>query len=155
MELLINYPWPGNVRELEHAIERLLVTCDAARVSAENLPFVIAKAEATTATATTAMAATDRAHLGEAMPMDVGEMETGTFDLTKVTDEIERKAIAEALRRSGGVITEAARTLNITRRMLRYKMDRLGIPPARGQREDADESEKPGTSSNDSAAPSA
>ena len=156
MELLVNYPWPGNVRELEHAIERLLVTCDADRISAENLPFVISKAEATTASATAQMVATaDREHFGEALPMDMTEMEKGTFDLTKVTDEIERKAIVEALRRSDGVITEAARTLNITRRMLRYKMDRLGIPVARGQRNDTEEHDAPGSASGESAAPPA
>jgi DNA-binding NtrC family response regulator len=47
--------------------------------------------------------------------------------LPKLTETIERKAIEEALRRTGGVITEAARTLKITRRMLRYKMDKFGI----------------------------
>jgi DNA-binding NtrC family response regulator len=157
MELLVNYPWPGNVRELEHAIERLLVTCDATRISAENLPFVISKAEAVTVSATAQMVATaERASFGERMPIDVGEMEQGTFDLTKLTDDIERKAITEALRRSGGVITEAARALNITRRMLRYKMDKLGIAPKRGQ--EIDEAEQPGADSSatgDSAAPPA
>jgi DNA-binding NtrC family response regulator len=133
MDLLVNYPWPGNVRELEHAVERLLVTCDSAKISVEDLPFVISKAEATTAAASTQLATTaHRTDLGEKL-----EFEEEGLDLTKLTEEIERKAIEEALRRTGGVITEAARTLKITRRMLRYKMDKLGIPPRRGQGDDA------------------
>jgi DNA-binding NtrC family response regulator len=131
MDVLVNYPWPGNVRELEHAIERLLVTCDGDRITVENMPFVISQAEAaTTAVATSRLAAGTlppaRADLGEKL-----EFSDGRLDLPKLTEDLERKAIDEALRRSDGVITEAARNLNITRRMLRYKMDKLGIKPWR------------------------
>ena len=128
MDLLVNYSWPGNVRELEHAVERLLVTCDAKKIGAEHLPFVISKSEMATAAATTQLAAAvTRVELGEKL-----QFEEGGIDLTKITEDIERKAIEEALRRTDGVITEAARTLKITRRMLRYKMDKLGIPARRG-----------------------
>ncbi len=127
MDLLLNYSWPGNVRELEHAIERILVTSDAPQIGAENLPFVISNAEVATATASSHLAvAAQRSDLGEKL-----EFDQGGFDLTKLTEEIERKAIEEALRRTRGVMTEAARTLNITRRMLRYKMDKLGIAARR------------------------
>jgi DNA-binding NtrC family response regulator len=123
MDILINYPWPGNVRELEHAIERVLVTCDSSQIGAEHLPFVISQAETATAAASANLAETiGRAHLGEKLQFDEGGL-----DLTRLTDKIEREAIEEALRRSDGVITEAARTLKITRRMLRYKMDKFGI----------------------------
>jgi DNA-binding NtrC family response regulator len=136
LELLVNYPWPGNVRELEHAIERVLVTCDAARIGAEHLPFVISQAEVATAAVATRLAASAaRPDLGEKL-----DFAAGAIDLPKITEEIERRAIEEALRRTGGVITEAARTLNITRRMLRYKMDKLGI--ARGA-DDSDETDEP------------
>jgi DNA-binding NtrC family response regulator len=149
MDLLINYSWPGNVRELEHAVERLLVTCDAAKISAEHLPFVISKSEIATASASSHLAATvARVELGEKL-----EFEEGGIDLTKITEDIERKAIEEALRRTDGVITEAARTLKITRRMLRYKMDKLGIPARRGagnddRADDLDESSAAGSGQN-------
>ena len=65
-----------------------------------------------------------RADLGEKL-----EFENGILDLPKLTDDLERKAIEQALGRTNGVMTEAARSLNITRRMLRYKMDKLGIAP--------------------------
>lgn len=131
MDVLVNYPWPGNVRELEHAVERLLVTCDDNRISVDNLPFVISQAEAATAAVVTthlaAVAAApppQRADLGDKL-----EFSDGRLDLPKLTEDLERRAIDEALKRSDGVITEAARSLNITRRMLRYKMDKLGIKP--------------------------
>ncbi len=133
MDLLLSYPWPGNVRELEHAIERLLVTCDSAKVSAEELPFVISQADQATAQISSRLAATTpRADLGEKL-----EFNDGGLDLPKVTEDLERRAIEEALRRTNGVITEAARALHITRRMLRYKMDKLHI--ASSGEADADE----------------
>jgi two-component system response regulator AtoC len=136
MELLVNYPWPGNVRELEHAIERLMVTCEANKIGAEHLPYVISQAEVATASAKLA-AQPPRIELGERL-----EFEDGGLDLPKLTEEIERKAIEEALRRTDGVITEAARTLKITRRMLRYKMDKLGIAsPANSSNDSSDDSE--------------
>ncbi|MFT0212125.1 sigma-54 dependent transcriptional regulator [Pseudomonas sp. F1_0610] len=32
---LLNYPWPGNVRELENAIERAVILCDDAKITAD------------------------------------------------------------------------------------------------------------------------
>ena len=129
MDLLLSYPWPGNVRELEHAIERLLVTCDSNKIVAEDLPFVISQADVATAQIASRLAATTPdVKLGEKLEFnDVG------LDLPKITEDLERRAIEEALRRTGGVITEAARALHITRRMLRYKMDKLNITSGRAE----------------------
>jgi two-component system response regulator PilR (NtrC family) len=127
MDLLLSYPWPGNVRELEHAIERLLVTCDSNKIVAEDLPFVISQAEQATAQITSRLTATTpNVDLGEKL-----EFNDAGLDLPKVTEDLERRAIEEALRRTSGVITEAARALHITRRMLRYKMDKLQIASSR------------------------
>jgi DNA-binding NtrC family response regulator len=78
-------------------------------------------------------AETRHPELGEKLggSLRIGKM-TGPLDLPKLTEDLERQTIEEALRQSGGVLTEAASILNITRRMLRYKMSKLGIS-ARGQ----------------------
>jgi two-component system, NtrC family, response regulator PilR len=47
--------------------------------------------------------------------------------LPEYLDAIERKAILEALRKTGFNRTAAARLLGITFRQLRYRMARLGI----------------------------
>jgi len=129
LDLLVNYPWPGNIRELEHAIERVLVICDSNPIGTDNLPFVIANAEVP------ADGAMTRIPTGIPRAVEVGERlefdERGHLDLPKLTDNIERRAIEEALRRSDGVMTDAAKALNITRRMLRYKMDKLGVTTGR------------------------
>jgi len=138
MDLLLGYSWPGNVRELEHAIERLLVTCDSNKVDVENLPFVISQTDVAAAhIASRLTATTPSVNFGEKLEFD----ESG-LDLPKITEDIERRAIEEALRRTDGVITEAARALHITRRMLRYKMDKLNI--SLGHAEAAEEPEESG-----------
>ena len=140
---MLNYPWHGNVRELEHAIERLLVTCDATRIGVEHLPFIISQAKADAADgAVEAIAQIPHPELGEKLEGSprIGKV-TGTVDLPKLTQDLERQAIEEALRQSRGVLTEASRRLNITRRMLRYKMEKLGIVP-RDQSGDGDAGEE-------------
>ena len=129
MYAMLHYPWPGNVRELEHAIERLLVTCDAPEIGVEHLPFIILQAEPAAAAMELA-AETPHPELGKKLDdsLRIGKM-TGPLDLPKLTEDLERQAIEKALRQSGGVLTEAANILNITRRMLRYKMSKLGISP--------------------------
>ena len=144
MHAMLHYPWPGNVRELEHAIERLLVTCDALEIGVEHLPFIILQAEAAMEPAAEA----PRPELGEKLDgsLRIGKM-TGPLDLPKLTQDLERQAIEEALRQSGGVLTGAANILNITRRMLRYKMGKLGISPQGQSNVDdpVEESELPST----------
>jgi DNA-binding NtrC family response regulator len=88
---------------------------------------VISQAEQATAQITSRLTATTpHVDLGETLEFN----DTG-LNLPKVTEDLERRAIEEALRRTGGVITEAARALHITRRMLRYKMDKLQIASSR------------------------
>jgi len=125
MDRLLKYTWPGNVRELEHAIERLMVTCDADKIGLEHLPFVIAQSD--DASAAVAARLTSNVFTPAVLPPTTLLSDGAVLDLPRLTDDLERQAIEQALRQSNGVLTEAARLLNITRRILRYKMDKLGI----------------------------
>jgi DNA-binding NtrC family response regulator len=49
--------------------------------------------------------------------------------LKQAVEEYERALIQDALRRSGGVQTRAAEQLGTTRRILRYRIDKLQIEP--------------------------
>jgi DNA-binding NtrC family response regulator len=54
--------------------------------------------------------------------------ESGTkISLLKATEEFERKMIIDALKSSNYIQTHAAGILGISRRILKYKMDKLGI----------------------------
>ena len=55
------------------------------------------------------------------------------IDLEKEVGEFERALIERALEACDGVQTRAATHLGTTRRILRYRMDKLGINPQRGK----------------------
>ena len=110
VERLLTHQWPGNVRELENVIERLLVLCGSAPViGAEHLPGML----------------------------DAGVVENGdsartavlrgTKSLADAVDEFERDIIGEALEQTYYNQTRAAEMLGTTRRILKYRMDKLGI----------------------------
>lgn len=101
------YDWPGNVREMENLIEQLITLSAGREISLAELP------------------ATMRARTQARVLAD--HVRTGRMSLTEAVDAFERELIAEALERSGHVQTRTARSLGITRRILKYKMDTLGL----------------------------
>ena len=114
MSRLMACPWPGNVRELENTVERILV-CNRNEtiIKAELLNGIVANDGRT----------------------DVSGLEDFTgLPLQEATQRLERHLIKEALERCGQVQSQAADSLGTTRRILKYKMDQLGITePEDGQ----------------------
>ncbi len=53
--------------------------------------------------------------------------EPGEKPMNTAVEEFERTLICKALQTTGGVQTRAAELLGITRRVLRYRMDKLGV----------------------------
>ncbi len=110
-----SYGWPGNVRELRNVIERTLVLCGhESEIPCAALPAEFRESDA---------APTLSAPVG----MAVGG------SLTELVKACERNLIMDALRQSGGVQTRAAALLHTTRRILKYKMNKMGIDGARAQ----------------------
>ncbi|MBN1917175.1 MAG: sigma-54-dependent Fis family transcriptional regulator [Verrucomicrobia bacterium] len=104
---LETYLWPGNVCELRNFIERILILhADAPVIERQHLPDEIG------ATAARALSATDF---------------IGKKTLKEAVNDLERRIIQDALRRAGGVQTKASDLLGTTRRILRYKMQQLGL----------------------------
>jgi DNA-binding NtrC family response regulator len=108
VDLMLRYPWPGNVRELENVIERVLVLSDQNPITEEALPDHIQRGE------------TDTGTLRE-------QVLSGRKSLGNAVDEFEREVIMEALTRVEFNQTRAADLLGTTRRILKYRMDKLGI----------------------------
>ena len=107
LEILAKYHWPGNVRELENVVEQAIVWSSSAAVEPEHLP----------------------ATLRTDIHSDILRAETlsGHLSLEKAVMEFEREIILDALRRTDYVQTHASALLGISRRMLKYRMDMLGI----------------------------
>jgi len=102
LEELKRYDFPGNIRELENILERALALSGSHEITVEDL------------------------RLGASAGAEQdGEANAGA--LPDYLDGIERKAILEALGKTGFNRTAAAKLLGITFRQLRYRMQRLGI----------------------------
>jgi Nif-specific regulatory protein len=105
IDMLVSYHWPGNVRELENAIERAVVVCDGSVIHAHHLPPTLQTAEET--------------GTGPARP------------LIAAVAAYEKDLILDALKTARGNRAKAARLLETTERIVRYKITKYGIDPAR------------------------
>ncbi len=98
--VLMEYDWPGNVRELRNAMERAAIMADGNLVLPKDLPPQLQAAEPSEKS-------------GSVL---VGDMR-----------EIQRRAILEAIEKTGGNKTRAAGLLGISRRNLIYKLREYGL----------------------------
>ena len=103
LDELMRYGFPGNIRELENILERALALSASLEIVTEDLRLTPPQAAGERAEGTS----------GEALP--------------DYLDGLERKAILDALSKTGFNRTSAAKFLGITFRQLRYRMQRLGI----------------------------
>ncbi len=95
--------WPGNVRELQNVVERLRILSDGPEVRKEDVANVLGVSAATKG------------------PRQRGE------DLRESRAEAEKEAILEALQRTGGNRSQAARLLGVSRRTLYNKLEAFEI----------------------------
>jgi DNA-binding NtrC family response regulator len=102
MELLASYDWPGNVRELENAIERAVVLTPAKILEARQLPPSIRPSV-----------------LPAGAPMIPGS----------TMADLERYAILETLKSTGGSTSKAAEILGISTRTIQYRLHEYNEAP--------------------------
>lgn len=107
MSALLNYDYPGNVAELENIMRHLVYLSPAGRpVDQSLLPERVRRGGLT---------ATSRVD------------STSDLDLGRMVGDTEQAAIREALRRSHGNKSQAARVLGLSRNGLAIKMQRYGL----------------------------
>jgi len=107
LELMMNYEWPGNIRELENSIERVIALTSNEYIQPDELPIPLTNMSKTNG-------------LKESILK-------GRVSFLKAEEEFERGIILDALKKSNYVQSHAAEMLGISRRILKYKMDKLGI----------------------------
>jgi len=107
LEFLMQYEWPGNVRELENLIERVIALTSNEYIPANELPYSFKN-----------------------IPKINGLKESvldGKVSFLQAEEEFEKEVILDALKRTNYIQSHAAEILGISRRILKYKMDKLGI----------------------------
>jgi DNA-binding NtrC family response regulator len=103
-QALLEYLWPGNVRELENVVESLLALVESGTVELKDLPPKILSG-----------------------PGQIGEQGSGN-EAAAPRKSLEREEIVRALKRANYLVPRAAELLGVSRRILRYQMEKLGIP---------------------------
>jgi two-component system response regulator AtoC len=96
---LMTHSWPGNVRELENVVERAMVLCEKRRIDVEDIPLADAE-----------------------LSPGSGFEEPDDLRLKPRMKDLERQLIREALQRTKGNRTQAAKLLGITHRAFLYKL---------------------------------
>jgi DNA-binding NtrC family response regulator len=107
LDLLMQYEWPGNVRELENLVERVIALTSNESIQLNELPLSFKN-----------------------IPKISGLKESvleGKVSFTQAEEDFEREVILDALKKTNYIQSHAAEILGISRRILKYKMDKLGI----------------------------
>jgi len=104
---LVAYGWPGNVREVRNLMERMAITCRGPALGAEDLPQEVRGG--------------GRALSGQWVLPPEG------CDLEALEAGLARDLIGQALDRTAGNISQAAKLLGLPRGTLRHRMESLGL----------------------------
>jgi Nif-specific regulatory protein len=101
INMMVAYHWPGNVRELENCIERAVLLSTDSVIHAHHLPPTLQTSDASDT--------------------------IGTGSLKERVNLFERDIIVDAIKRCNGNFVATARDLGSTVRIIRYKVEELGI----------------------------
>ena len=104
IEAFLAHKWPGNVRELENCIERAVLLTNTGTVDIMHLPPSLQVRESN----------------GDRKDPD---------KLSSLVEAQERALIIDMLETTGGNQTQAAKMLGTTKRIIQYKISKLGIDP--------------------------
>jgi len=123
MDFLVNYEWPGNVRELENLMERMITLSNHNQkvLTIKDLPSALK--DKARPSLMKEKVVEDEA--GQSVMK--GKVVEGKVSFLRATEEFEKEVILDALKKTDNVQTQAAALLGISRRILKYKMDKLGI----------------------------
>ncbi|MGE0709862.1 MAG: sigma-54-dependent transcriptional regulator [Planctomycetota bacterium] len=97
------HDWPGNIRELRNTIERVMLLCEAPRITAADLPRLSRRERS------------------------AGLLVLPPSGLSLRT--LERELVVQALERTHGNQTRAAELLGMTRDQIRYRIAKFNLSP--------------------------
>ena len=97
IDLLQQYHWPGNVRELQNCIERAVLICDEDSIKSYHLPPSLQTAESISS--------------------------KKALSLAGAVENFEKELIVEALKKTDGNQTRAAKELDTSLRIINYKIN--------------------------------
>ncbi len=118
IEAIKAHPWPGNVRELVNAMQRVAMLCDSSEINAHDLGIA------------------DHLHTRSGHDIDADGDRTSTSALRFDFDDgqcsftdVERELMKQALTKTRGNVSRAAKLIGMQRSSFRYRIERYGLEP--------------------------
>jgi two-component system NtrC family response regulator len=105
IHILENYNWPGNIRELENTIERMVTLSTGLNITVANIPR----------------------HIQVDKPPEELSLQAVSNDVNMSLYDLEKNAIIQALAKTNGNRSKAARLLKIPRHVLLYRLKKYKI----------------------------
>ena len=105
LESLKNHHFPGNIRELENTLERAFTLCQGTTITHEDLLLPTSTQQ----------------------PMETGPTESMQGSIDDHLASIEKDLLIKALEKNRWNKTAAAKTLGISFRQMRYKLQKFGL----------------------------
>jgi DNA-binding NtrC family response regulator len=112
-ELLLNYTWPGNVRELRNMLEQTVLLAQHDTIAAHQLNVCLSLVDE------------PAMFTHELPPIEPRASHNGTESMN--LPEVERDMVRKMLDKTDWNVTKSARLLGLSRDMLRYRIEKLGL----------------------------
>ncbi|MEO5658675.1 MAG: sigma-54 dependent transcriptional regulator [Polaromonas sp.] len=135
-QALIRHSWPGNVRELRNRLEQAVLLCADETLDETLLAIGPVSGNAGAPALLSVVAAIPAApvSLSGVAAAPAAPQEAVNSAMARTTlPELEREALMQALERTGGNVSRAARDLGISRDTLRYRIDKYGLDSSLSQ----------------------
>ena len=130
LEILLTYNWPGNARELKNVIRRSVLLASEV-IEPKHLLIKIQEQKQQASPATGQIASAANRDAGHTISPDLDINNGKDFPLrdmvARCVEDAEKKLITEALKRTGGNKSQAARMLKIDYKTVQYKVKNYGI----------------------------
>ena len=111
-DLLLSYSWPGNVRELRNMLEQTVLLAQSDTIAAHQLNVCLSLVDEPMA-------------MPEAPHTEVRPVYNGSESMN--LPEVERDMVRKMLDKTDWNVTKSARLLGLSRDMLRYRIEKLGL----------------------------
>ena len=127
MKILNDYDWPGNIRQLENTCRYITVMAPSASVTVDDIPDEIKNDNQSDVSDTVNVNMDSTSSWEESLSSHIKNVLSDVNDLTRLSKELEKLLLQEALKASKGRKIDAAKILGLGRNTITRKIKDLGL----------------------------
>jgi two-component system nitrogen regulation response regulator GlnG len=127
MKILNDYDWPGNIRQLENTCRYITVMAPSASITVDDIPDEIKNDSQSEVSDTVNVNMDSTSSWEESLSSHIKNVLSDVNDLTRLSKELEKLLLQEALKASKGRKIDAAKILGLGRNTITRKIKDLGL----------------------------